>query len=138
MSEHALMLAAVAAAATMLIAGSTLAAETAKEGTYSGKISFAGKITQKIRLGDSDRYFTEAYEEDGTSSSDPPVKSRCLGVDQVIDGVVEGQSYCVDTDKDGDQILWKMTEEPAHYGLGFATSTSLPRIDSYHAAASIL
>jgi hypothetical protein len=115
MSGRALMLAAVAAAATMLIAGSTLAAETAKEGTYSGKISFAGKITKKVPLGENDRSFTQAFEMEGTSSSDPPVKSRCLGVAQVIDGVLEEHGDCVDTDKDGDQILWKTTEEPRHY-----------------------
>ena len=80
MSGRALMLAAVAAAATMLIAGSTLPAETAKEGTYTGKISFAGKITKKVPLGENDRSFAQAFEMEGTSSSDPPVKSRCLGV----------------------------------------------------------
>ena len=123
MSEHALMLAAVAAAATMLIAGSTLAAETAKEGTYSGKIDFKGKFTEKIRLGEFDQYWAVTLEEHGTSSGDQPVKSQCLGVGRDINGEWEVHSYCVDTDVDGDQILWKLTDGPRRFTETVVTRT---------------
>jgi hypothetical protein len=45
----------------------------------------------------------------------PEICPGYLGVDQVIDGVAEEHGDCIDTDKDGDQILWKTTEEPRHY-----------------------
>jgi hypothetical protein len=123
MSGRALVLAAVAAAATMLIAGSTLPAETAKEGTYSGKLRFVGKVTQQINIGENGRDFISASEEDGKSSSDPPVKFHCLSVDEDVNGVFEKQGFCVDTDNDGDQVLWKFTEDPHHSMMAVITRT---------------
>ena len=98
-----MLLVAATAAVAALIAGSSLAAKSAKEGTFTGKIKFEGKITQQISVGEGDRYLTFSFVEEGTSSSDPSVKSHCLGVAHDIDGTLERRGFCVDTDKERKQ-----------------------------------
>ena len=78
------------------------------------KYALSGMVVQADNVGNHNEGFTAIYETSGTGSGEgPDHKLHCLAILQGAVGAISGESgYCVETDPDGDQVLWKMTPAP--------------------------
>ena len=100
---------------TGAIAGAALGGSlaVAADGTMpvASKFALEGKIIQGDGVGKNGETFALIYEETGTGSANgPDHKMHCLGVIQGGAGsIVEQHGYCIETDPDGDQVMWKVT-----------------------------
>ena len=119
MNHNFLMSAAlVAVAAGALLATVSVAAQTPKEMIFGNKFTVTTKFAQSDGVGKNGEAFV--LVEDNTSAADdvPGHRMHCLGVMQgIADAMNEEHVYCVETDLDGDQALWKVTPE-AHRPKG--------------------
>src|SRR5271165_3428866 len=116
-SEEAVMtleiLASVAAVAAGAIVGPVGAAEGPRGAIFAGKFEVSGNDIQGIGVGKDGEGFALVYEEDVTATGGSDHKMHCLGVMQLAaNTVAEQHGYCVETDPDGDQALWKVTPAP--------------------------
>ena len=118
MKGKLLVSAAAAAVAAALVGMAVVAAEAPKPMGVGAKFVLAGKVVQADGIGKNGETFALIYEENGTTSGNgPDHKMHCLGVLQGAAGrVAEQHGYCIETDLDGDQVLWKVT--PAAHPLG--------------------
>ena len=107
-----------AAVAAALVGMSVVAAEAPKPMPVGTKYVLAGKVVQADGIGKNGETFALIYEENGTASGNgPDHKMHCLGVLQGAAGMVaEQHGYCIETDLDGDQVLWKITVAPHPLG----------------------
>lgn len=109
----ALAASAFAAAAFVGEAG----AEAPKGAIFSGKFEVSGKVDQSIAAGKNGEGYVLAYEEDVSAPGGSDHKVHCIGVMQgVTNKIVEQRGYCVETDPDGDQVLWKITPRAHEMG----------------------
>jgi len=78
------------------------------------KYALAGQVLQADNVGSHSEGFTAVYELSGTGSGEgPDHKLHCLAILHGAAGEVAGENgYCVETDPDGDQVLWKTTPTP--------------------------
>jgi len=116
----------VSATAAVVVAAlgmAVLAAEAPKPTNVGLKYALTGKIVQADGLGKNFETFAAIYEENGTASGNgPDHKMHCLGVQQGgAGGVAEQHGYCIETDPDGDQVMWKVTPAP-HAGTAILQS----------------
>ena len=95
-------------------------AQMLKEGTIAGTTTYAG--THKIIPIDKERMVV-IYENTGVSvadSGDGPfhrVASHNVGIIYFEKGVGRLRGYIAYTDKDGDKVLWELTETESKLGL---------------------
>ncbi len=117
MRSHSYWLPALAIAAGSLLGTAALAAEASKDAIFAGKFEVNGKVIQGVDVGRNGG-FALIYEEDTTAAGGSDHQMHCLGVMQGTQGtaerIVEQHGYCVETDKDGDKVLWKVTPEANH------------------------
>jgi hypothetical protein len=80
----------------------------------AAKFEFTGKVVQADDVGAHGEGFTAIYESSGRSLGEGPDHTwHCLGLMRGAAGEIAGESeYCVETDPDGDQVLWKVTTAP--------------------------
>jgi hypothetical protein len=89
-------------------------AQMPKEGTFSGANSYAG--TGKVTALDKDRLVI-FYENMGTQVEDSGqgplhgMSTHNFGIQYIEKGVGKTRGYMIWMDKDGDKILWELTEE---------------------------
>jgi hypothetical protein len=107
----------VAAAAIVgaaLVGTAAVAVEAPKPMSVGTKYALAGKVMQADGIGKNGETYALIYEENGTASgAGPDHKMHCLGVLQGAAGKIEEQhGYCIETDLDGDQVLWRVTPAP--------------------------
>jgi hypothetical protein len=126
------VLSAVAIAGGALF-GTLAVAAGPKEMGVGNKFALAGKIVQgDVAKGGT---FAGIYEENGTAAGNgPDHKMHCLGVMQgTSDAVVEQHGYCMETDTDGDQVLWKVTPagHPLNSPISLATHEALVGTGKY-------
>jgi hypothetical protein len=90
-----------------LVGTAAIAAEGPK--LIASKFAAEGKIVQTDMV--DGEGFALIYEEKGMGSGNgSDHKMHCFGVMQGATGtIVEQHGYCVETDPDGDQVLWKIT-----------------------------
>lgn len=123
MKAHNSTKALVAAAAAALIASTAISAEGPQEGDFTVKTVTSGKEMAHIAAGNpmgKDGMASVArvapFQEVGAVSYQGALslagELRCIGMQQEVKGLAIAQAYCVDTDADGDQILWKVTAKP--------------------------
>lgn len=112
----------VAVAAAALVGMAVVAAEGPKQTAVGTKYALSGKVVQADGIGKNGETFALIYEENGTASGiGPDHKLHCLGVVQGAAGMIaEQHGYCIETDLDGDQVLWKVT--PAAHPLGLTAA----------------
>ena len=69
-------------------------------------------------VGNHGEGFTAVFEMSGTGSGEgPDHKLHCLDIMHGTLGAIAGESgYCVETDPDGDQVLWKTMTAPHSLG----------------------
>ena len=82
--------------------------------SLAGKYTVSGKVVQADNVGKHGEGFIASYESNGTASGKgPDHKMHCFGIMQGSMGTIaEEPEYCVETDPDGDQVLWKITTAP--------------------------
>ena len=87
--------------------------ELPKEGACKFNSKLAGKLdTDKSNAVGSDAI--ESWGETLTVTMDcgqtqwPAMKQQCFGFDELIGSLRSSFGYCLDTDSDGDRILWKL------------------------------
>ncbi len=102
--------------ATGLLATTAFAGESQKEVSFTAKGAIAGKFVQGVPIGKITDNIPEAfvglYDESGSWTGGPhPGTRRCVGDFTVVKGMAESHDVCIDTDADGDVIVWKMTPE---------------------------
>jgi len=78
------------------------------------KYALSGMVVQADSVGNHGEGFTAIFELSGTGSGEgPDHKLHCLDIMYGALGAIAGESgYCVETDPDGDQVLWKTTSAP--------------------------
>jgi len=97
----------------------------AKEGTISGTNSYAG--TGKVTALDKDRLVI-SYENTGTQVEDSGqgplhgMSTHNTGIQYIEKGVGKTRAYMTWMDKDGDKILWELTEDASQL-VGPSTGT---------------
>jgi hypothetical protein len=86
--------------------------------SLAAKYTLSGKVVQADNVGKHGEGFAAIYELNGTASGKgPDHKLRCFGTMHGAMGTIAGEhGYCVETDPDGDQVLWKMTPAPHSAG----------------------
>jgi hypothetical protein len=111
----------IVVAFVVLAFGQVANAQMAKEGTFAGTNSYAG--TYKVTALDKDRLVI-SYENTGTQVEDSGqgplhgMSTHNTGI-QYIDikkGVGKTMGYMTWMDKDGDKILWELTEDATQVG----------------------
>ena len=121
----AMSVASFAVAAAAFAGTVTVAAEAPKDSSFASKFEVSGKVLQDIGVGRGEA-FALIYEEETTAPGGSGHETHCLGVMQgAADKIVEQHGYCLETDKDGDQVLWKVTPEANHS----ANAQSLPALN---------
>ena len=94
-------------------------AQMPKEGTFSGTNSYAG--TGKVIPLDKDRLVI-FYENMGTQVEDSGqgplhgMSTHNTGIQYIEKGVGKTRAYMTWMDKDGDKILWELTEDASQLG----------------------
>jgi len=100
-------------------------AQMAKEGTFAGTNSYAG--TSKVTALDKDR-LVMFYENMGTQVEDSGqgplqgMSTHNMGIIYFEKGVGRLRAYMTWMDKDGDKILWELTEDASQL-VGPSTGT---------------
>jgi len=100
-------------------------AQMAKEGTFAGTNSYAG--TYKVTALDKDR-LVMFYENTGTQVEDSGqgalhgMSTHNTGIIYLQKGVGKLRAYMTWMDKDGDKILWELTEDATQL-IGPSTGT---------------
>jgi hypothetical protein len=115
----ALLLSATGVAVAAAVVGiAAVAVEAPKPMSVWTKFALAGKVMKADGIGKNGETFAAIYDEIGTSSGNgPDHKWHCLGVQQGAAGAIaEQHGYCIETDPDGDQVLWKITPPPHPLG----------------------
>ncbi|WP_157182081.1 hypothetical protein [Methylobacterium sp. WSM2598] len=98
----------VSVLAGFLIASNALAAELPREGNDSYTTNYVNMYSNVIKLGERT---VSIYESNGVTRNDSggpmfnDMATRCLGMREVVDGVVLNRGSCIDMDKEGDQIF---------------------------------
>ena len=87
-------------------------AELPKEGTCHFKVELEGKkdIDRSSSIGSNGiTGWDEAHIVTGDCGQAqwPSMKEQCFGFDELIDGFAFTNGYCLNTDEDGDKLLWK-------------------------------
>ena len=75
-------------------------------------------VLQADNVGTHGEGFTAVFESIGTGSGEgPDHKLHCLDIMHgALGAIAEESGYCVETDPDGDQVLWKTTSAPHSLG----------------------
>lgn len=108
-----------------VVFGLVTEAQMTKEGTFAGTNSYAG--TWKLTALDKDRLVI-SYENTGTQVEDSGqgplhgMSTHNTGIQYIEKGVGKTRGYMTWVDKDGDKILWKLTEDATQL-LGPSTGT---------------
>lgn len=108
------IIAAIGAFCFSVAFGQVANAQIAKEGTFAGTNSYAG--TNKVTALDKDRLVI-SYENTGTQVEDSGqgplhgMSTHNTGIQYIEKGVGKTKAYMTWMDKDGDKILWELTED---------------------------
>ena len=110
MSFHLSLTAALGA--TLLIATSSFAEDVPKTGVFNAKDTSTGSY-RFFPVGDGGSHLsiseqTGKIEGEGLLNS---MMSHCFGVGETVKLVNETHGYCIDRDKDGDQIIFRTSFE---------------------------
>jgi class 3 adenylate cyclase len=84
------------------------------QASFPSKTALVGKVLGADNVGTHGQGFAAVYELNGTASGNgPDHKLHCFGILQGAAGAIVGErQYCVETDPDGDQVVWKVTPAP--------------------------
>jgi hypothetical protein len=102
---------------------------TSTELPKEGACKFNSKLSGKLDTDKSSAVGSDAIESWGetiTITMDcgqtqwPAIKQQCFGFDELIGALRFSSGYCLDTDSDGDRILWKLV--PGKRGRNSAMS----------------
>jgi len=105
-------MAAFAVAAATLSGMTVLAVEAPKPISISGAEAVGdGRVVEADGIGKNGETFFAVLEDNHTvSGNGPDHKMHCLGILQGTAGIIaEHLNFCVETDPDGDQVLWKLS-----------------------------
>ncbi len=111
----------VVVCAAAFITTNSNAADAPKEGTWTANITANGTILQSNPIGKSGDAFLNVSEEfiDNLDGG----KTHCLWLIPVIKNTaVEPQGYCLNTDKDGDQVLTRTTAQTRPFSVENGTA----------------
>ena len=116
----------IAGAAALSLFGMTAdaadAADAAKPTISGAELAGAGRVVQFDGIGRNGEAFVAVLEDNQTvSGGGPDHRTHCLGIVRGAAGAIGEQiNFCVETDQDGDQVLWKLTFAP--HPTGAATT----------------
>ena len=110
------ILSAAVGAAGGIIASAAIPAELPKEGAFEAKVILTGRALQSNAVGKmANEAEVGAVEWDGpwtVSTPFPSIREHVLALYQRMNGMHESKGYIINTDSDGDQIVWKLGSEP--------------------------
>jgi hypothetical protein len=84
-----------------------------KEGTCHNKIRIEAKESSDMlgaapAIGIATWIHTNTITFDCGQTQWPAMKERCFGIDELTGGSRLSTAYCIDTDHDGDKVVWKL------------------------------
>ncbi|HTR14239.1 MAG TPA: hypothetical protein VMI72_13555 [Roseiarcus sp.] len=115
MKTDVCLLSAAVGAAGVIIASAAIPAELPREGAFDAAVILKGRPLQSNAVGKTSEAEFGAWEGGGPWSVTgpfPPIREHVLALYQIMNGMIESHSYNIDTDSDGDQIVWKGGPEP--------------------------
>ncbi|MGC2199023.1 MAG: hypothetical protein WA633_02580 [Stellaceae bacterium] len=106
----------MSAAVGGIVASAAIPAELPKEGAFDAKVILTGRPLQSNSVGKkAGEAEFGAWSGDGPESVSipfPSIRVHVLTLYQYMNGMIESHGYVIDTDSDGDQIVWKSASEP--------------------------
>jgi hypothetical protein len=115
MRSYRVCLSTAVIAATALVETAAVAAAAPKDVSFTAKYSGTGRFLQGEEIGGPGAAFVAVFDENGTTAGNGiERRTHWFGVLHGAKGMVEAtHSYSVDTDPDGDKVLWKLVT-PVH------------------------